>query len=71
MNADGRKFSSPVTSDATRMGAAEIGATLKRRRMFASRSCTARIPAPKNPLPRIPMFSTMVSTWMMAPPCSA
>ncbi len=71
MTTDGRKFSRPVTSDATSIGAAEMGATLKRRRTLVSRSCTARIPAPKNPLPKTPMPITIVKTWMIAPPCSA
>ena len=53
--------SSPVVSDAPRIGSGEIGATLKRRRMFCSRSWTARMPAPKKPLPRMPMTSTLVT----------
>ena len=36
-----------------------------------SRSCAARIPAPKRPLPRMPMTVTMVTTCRIAPPCSA
>ena len=64
--------SSPVVSEAPRIGSGEIGATLKRRRMFCSRSCTARMPAPKKPLPRMPITSTLVTmTAIVEPPRSA
>ena len=36
----GRYSSQPLTMDATRMGSGEMGVTLKRRRILASRSCT-------------------------------
>ena len=36
--------------------------------MFSSRSCTARMPAPKSPFPRMPRTITIVTTWRMAEP---
>ena len=50
------------------MGRAPAGVTLKRRRMFSSRSCTVVSPAPINPLPNTPMLSTVAMTWSIAPP---
>ena len=57
----------PVTIEETRMGAGVMGATLKRLRMPASRSTTARIPPPKKPLPRTPSTSTIEMTWAALP----
>ena len=56
---------------ATRMGSGEMGVTLKRRRMLASRSCTERMPAPHSPLPRIPMVSTVPTKYAIPPPVPA
>ncbi len=54
------------------MGAGVIGATLKRRRMPVSRSCVARMPPPKKPLPSTPSTSTITITCVAAPvPCAA
>jgi hypothetical protein len=63
----GRYSSQPVTSAATSTGSGLIGATLKRRRIPASRSITARIPAPKRPFPSTPITSTIVTTVAAAP----
>src|ERR1039457_748906 len=57
----GRKSSQPPIMAATRMGSGEMGVTLKRRRILASRSCTLRIPAPHKPLPRMPITITGLS----------
>ena len=50
------------------IGVGVIGATLNRRRMPCSRSCTARTPAPHSPLPSMPIASTIVTTCVMPPP---
>ena len=57
----GRKSSQPLSMAATRMGSGEMGVTLKRRRILASRSCTLRMPAPHSPLPRILITSTVLT----------
>ena len=57
----GRNSSQPLSMAATRMGSGEMGVTLNRRRILASRSCTLRIPAPHNPLPRMPITSTVLT----------
>jgi hypothetical protein len=67
----GRNSSRPVVSDAPRIGSGVIGATLKRRRMSCSRSCTARMPAPKNPFPSTPITRTLVTIIEIVPPRSA
>ena len=58
----GTNTTQPVTIEATRIGPGVIGATLKRRRMPASRSMVARMPAPKKPVPRMFRVSTRAKT---------
>ena len=57
--------------EATSIGSGEMGVTLKRRRILASRSCTERMPAPHSPLPRIPITSTVATKYAMPWPVPA
>ena len=55
----GRQVSHALAMDATRIGSGPKDVSLKRRKILASRSRTGRMPAPHNPLPRMPTVSAM------------